>query len=361
MKRLWLISMFISLWFAAMAETPDSIFSSCISEQKKPNFFKWAGGVVDDISTFLNDCDTNYVTPQKYLFSSQLELSYFHDYYRMRSSRSGDSHEMVLQSGNPLSLGIYAYWGPFGIGHSWNLEDIGKSSWGNSENGYRNSFMLNTARIIGEFYTFSSGKSAKFTRITNIDLEDKNREFRGLKSKCYGIDAQYIFNNKRYSWPAAFGENAVQKKAAGSWKAGVSYCRMNITFNPADIDPDIRQQIDTTLFFNRVKYTDYAINFGYSYNWPFKRNCLLAVSAIPSLGFRRSEIRTDYSRQILDNISTDLFFRASLFWNNTKYFSGIVVDIHTYSYREKKFSMTNSYGTIKYILGLNFIKKSQYR
>ncbi len=345
---------------ASVVEAPTApVVEASASTSKSP--LKWISNTFSHISSFLMDCDTSYIIPQKYEFSTQMELSYFHDYYRMRSSRSGDDNEMVLQSGNPLSLGIYAYWGPFGIGHSWNVEDIGKSKSKNNVNGYRNSFVLNTARIIGEVYTFGSGKSAKFTRVTGIDLEGKNRSFGGLKSECFGVDAQYIFNHSRYSWPAAFGENAVQKKAAGSFKAGVSYCRMNISFDPDGISPDIAAEIDTTLFFNHVKYTDYAVNFGYSYNWPFARNCLLAVSAIPSIGYRRSEINTNYSKQVLDNISTDLFLRASLFWNNTKYFSGLVLDIHTYSYREKKFSLTNSYGTVKFILGFNFLKKAKYR
>ena len=370
----FIISFLIVPTVTAIAATPDSLSfdnqqatptdSATITTHKESKIlkpFKWAVGVMDVISDYLMGCDTSYITPQKYEFSTQMELSYFHDYYRMRSSRSGDDSEMVLQSGNPLSLGIYAYWGPFGIGHSWNVEDIGKSKSKSNVNGYRNSFVLNTARIIGEVYTFGSGKSAKFTRISGIDLEGKDRSFGGLKSECFGVDAQYIFNHSRYSWPAAFGENAVQKKAAGSFKAGISYCRMNISFDPDEISTDIAADIDTTLFFDHVKYTDYAINFGYSYNWPFAHNCLLAVSAIPSIGYRRSEINTNYSKQVLDNISTDLFLRASLFWNNTKYFSGLVLDIHTYSYREKKFSLTNSYGTVKYILGFNFLKKAKYR
>ena len=197
---------------------------------------------------------------------------------------------------------------------------------------------------------------------SDIDLEGQDRTFTGLSSKCFGIDAQYIFNHRRYSWPAAFGENAVQRKSQGSWKLGFSYNHVTVTFNRNELSPYIAERIDTTLLFNKVSYKDYAISIGYGYNWAFRRNCILAVSVLPSIGYRQSDI-TEYNedKAVLRRISTDVFFRTSLFWNNTKYFTGFVVDLHTYAYRERKFSLTNAYGTVKYIVGFDFLKKKQYK
>lgn len=314
----------------------------------------------DAVTNFFMGCDTNYVTPQKYEFTTQAELSYWHDFYRLSSSESGKS--MTLQSGNSLVLGGYIYWSIFGYGHSVNLGDIGKPQGETNGTGHRNSFVLNTARIIAEIYTFKSGKSARFTSISDIDLEGQDRTFTGLSSKCFGIDAQYIFNHRRYSWPAAFGENAVQRKSQGSWKLGFSYNHVTVTFNRNELSPYIAERIDTTLLFNKVSYKDYAISIGYGYNWAFRRNCILAVSILPSIGYRQSDITEhNLDKAVLRNISTDVFFRTSLFWNNTKYFTGIVVDLHTYAYRERKFSLTNAYGTVKYIVGFDFLKKKQYK
>lgn len=316
----------------------------------------------DAVTNFFMGCDTNYVTPQKYEFTAQAELSYFHDYYRMSSSETGSTHNMVLQSGNPLVLGGYLYWSIFGYGHSVNVSEIGHSKGRSNGTGYRNSFVLNTARIVAEIYNFKSGKSAKFTDITNVDLSGQDRTFTGLNSRCEGIDAQYIFNHRRYSWPAAFGENAVQRRSQGSWKVGFSYSHTTIDFDSKALNPYIAARIDSTLLFNHVSYRDYALSIGYGYNWAFTRNCILAVSILPSIGYRRSDITgQDLDRDILRRISTDVFFRTSLFWNNTKYFTGVVVDVHTYAYRQRKFSLTNSYGTVKFIVGFNFLKKGIYK
>lgn len=333
-----------------------------IVRTKKKPFYSYIFDAADAVTNFFMGCDTNYVTPQLYEFTAQAELSYIHDYYRMNSNQSGQATHMTIQSGNPLVLGGYVYWSILGYGHSINLEDIGRHKGKTNATGRRNSFVLNTARIIAEIYTFRSGKSAEFTSISNIDLKGHDRKFTGLNSKCVGIDAQYIFNHKKYSWPAAFGENAVQRKSAGSWKLGFAYNHMNITFNSEELSDYIASQIDTTLLFNKVSYKDYAVSVGYGYNCVLRKNCLLAVSILPSIGYRQSDITDEQmDKDILRKISTDVFFRTSLFWNNTKYFSGIVVDLHTYAYRQKRFGLTNSYGTIKYILGFNFLKKKQYK
>ena len=314
----------------------------------------------DHVTDFFMGCDTSYVTPQLYEFTAQAEMSYWHDYYRMSSTETGELTHMTLQSGNPLIVGGYVYWSILGYGYSSSIDGLGTAR-GSSMTNFRNSFTLNTARIVAEMYTFKSAESAEFTSITGIPLDKEDREFKGLQSRCFGVNAQYIFNNRRYSWPAAFGENAVQRRSQGSWKLGFSYNKILVNFNSDLLTPHVAQNIDSTLLFNRVSYKDYAVSLGYGYNWAFRRNCILAVSVIPSLGYRQTDIKADDDHSVLRRVSTDVFFRTSLFWNNTKYFTGIVLDLHTYSYRQKKFGLTNTYGTVKYILGFNFLKKGKYK
>ena len=338
----------------------DSIKADGLQTKNKTSIFKRLSNGIDVITDFFMGCDTNYVTPQLYEFTGEIELSYWHDYYRMTSKSTRNS--MTIQSGNPLIVGGYIYWSIFGYGHSINIEDIGKPRGKTNGTGRRNSFSLNTSRFFAEMYTFNSGKSAKITNITDYDLKDKDNSFKGLNSKCIGLNAEYIFNHKKYSWPAAFGENAVQRKSCGSWKLGISYNHQKITLNRDELPDYLKPTIDTTMLFNRIDYKDYAISFGYAYNWVFKKNCLLALSVSPSIGYRKSNITTEArTNSILRNLSTDLVTRASLFWNNTKYFTGLVFEMHTYSYRERNFGLTNSYGTLKLIMGLNFLKKSRYK
>ena len=313
--------------------------------------------VVDGVSHFFMGCDTNYVTPQKYYLTAQAELSYWHDYYFMRSSETGNS--MVIQSDPSAILGGYVYYSILGYGMVWNLNDLGIPAGKTNGTSLRQTFMIHTAKIFAEYYMFNSGKGAEIRSVSGVNLREQDRTFRGLDSWCNGVSAVYMFNNRHFSWPAAFGENAVQRKSCGSWSVGFQYNRQRVSFDADELPAFLVETIDSTLLFRHVDYNDYNISVGYSYNWVLGRNVLFAASLIPSLGYRHSNITEAQSERhsILNNLSTDLNLRMSLFWNNTKYFTGVILETHTYSYRRDKFGLTNTYGTLKYVLGLNFWKK----
>ena len=329
---------------------------------KKPkrNFFQSIGKGIEKFSEFMMGCDTSYITPQLYEFTAQLELSNWHDFYHMRSSVTKNS--MDIQSHYSTILGGYIYWSIFGYGYQINLSDVGVRTGENNGTGLRQTFVINTGRFLAEYYTFNSGKTAKITHVSGMDLSGMDTRFTGLNSWCTSLTIDYIFNHRHYSWPAAFGENAVQRKSCGSFKMGFSYNHQRITLNRSELPTEMASKMDTTLLFNNVEYTDFAISLGYGYNWVPKRNCLVAISLLPAIGYRKSKIEESKSKKFtLDNISTDLVTRMSIFWNNTRNFAGVVAEIHTYSYREKSFGLTNNYGSLKFICGMNFLKKSQYR
>lgn len=305
------------------------------------------------------DCDTNYVTPQKYQFTTQAELSYWHDFYHMRSSATNNN--MIIESDPSFVFGGYVYYSILGYGMSWNLKDIGKPKGSRNGTSRRQSFSINTAKIFAELYTFNSGKGAKITHVTDVDMRGKDNSFSGLDSRCMGLQAFYIFNNKHFSWPAAYGENAVQKRSCGTLNLGFAYNRQSTTFNKDEL-PAHLHDIDSTLMFSKVDYTDYSISIGYAYNCVLAKNVLFAFNIQPAIGYRRSNItEANNEHDILQNISTDVNIRSSVFWNNTKFFGGVILDIHTYAYRQKVLGLTNTYGTLKFIYGLNFLKKPKSR
>lgn len=332
----------------------DSINHLKVSNGKRPPLLK---RLMSGVENFFMGCDTTYVTPQKYNITAQMELSYWHDYYFMRSSLTGNS--MVISSDPSAILGGYVYYSIFGYGASWNLNDIGIKAGKTNGTSLRQSFVIHTAKIFAEYYTFNSGKGAEIRSISGMNLNGREREFRGLSSRCNGFSAVYMFNNRHFSWPAAFGANAVQRKSCGSWSVGFQYNHQDISFNKEELPDYIHQDIDSTLLFKKVNYHDYSVSFGYNYNCVIGRNVLFAISLIPGVGYRRSNIAEEQkeNNSILNDIATDLNLRMSLFWNNTKIFNGLIFEAHTYDYRKDKFGLTNTYGTLKYMLGFNFWRK----
>ena len=344
-----------SLRIAGTIGGDHTLDSVVVTEQRKrPSL---PARIMSGVENFFMGCDTNYVTPQQYNLTTQMEVSYWHDYYFLRSSQTDKT--MVIQSDPSVILGGYVYYSIFGYGAVWNLNDIGIKAGKTNGTSLRQTFVIHTAKIFAEFYIFNSGKGAEIRSVSGIDTKGKDRTFHGLDSRCNGFNAMYMFNNRHFSWPAAFGANAVQRKSCGSWSVGFQYNHQNITFDKDELPDYMKEKIDSTLLFTRVNYHDYSVSAGYNYNWVLGRNILFAISVIPNIGYRRSNITEaiDFKHLTLNNLSTDLNLRMSLFWNNTRMFSGLILEAHTYDYRKDKFGLTNTYGTLKYLLGVNFWKK----
>ncbi len=312
--------------------------------------------LLDKVSNFFMRCDTNYVTPNKYQFTAQAEVSYWHDFYHLQSSETKST--MTIQSDPSMVVGGFLYYSILGYGLMYNVNELGIKNGDTNGTSRRQTFNVHTAKFFAEYYTFQSGKGAKITHVTGMELTGKDRSFKGLDSKCNGFNAVYMFNNKHFSWPAAFGESSVQRRSCGSWSLGFQYNHQDIHFNDKELPDYMINHIDSTLLFNRVDYHDYSISIGYNYNCVLGRNCLFAFSIMPNIGYRRSNItEAQNSHSILNNLSTDVNFRSSMMWNSGKYFTGLILELHTYSYRKDKFGLTNTYGTLKYVMGLNFLRK----
>ena len=357
--QMTIIALMVCVAMAAQTEDvcmDDSLMLDSVevtAQKKRPLIAR----AIDGVTNFFMGCDTNYVTPQKYNITAQMELSYWHDYYFMRSSQT--SNTMIIQSDPSVILGGFVYYSIFGYGAVWNLNDIGIKAGKTNGTSLRQTIVLHTAKIFAEYYTFNSGKGAEIRSVSGINIKGRERAFHGLDSRCNGFNIMYFFNNRHFSWPAAFGANAVQRKSCGSFSLGFQYNHQDITFDKDELPDYIKADIDSTLLFSRVNYEDYSISVGYNYNCVLGRNVLFAASITPNVGYRRSSITEsiDFKHLTLNNLSTDINLRLSLFWNNTRMFSGLIAEAHTYSYRKNQFGLTNTYGTIKYLLGVNFWRK----
>ena len=96
----------------------------------------------------------------------------------------------------------------------------------------------------------------------------------GLKTRLLTITGCYVFNHKRFSFPAALSQTYIQKRSAGSWLAGFSY--QGGTFKSTDDAPDAMPK-------TRIHVGYFGIGGGYGYNFVLHRKWLLHLSAMPTI------------------------------------------------------------------------------
>ncbi|MGQ8335746.1 DUF4421 family protein [Sunxiuqinia sp. A32] len=107
---------------------------------------------------------------------------------------------------------------------------------------------------------------------------------RDMLTRNYGANFNYVFNNSRFSYKAAFKQNELQKKSAGSVIAGVGLFLLNVDADSAFVP----REIDEKYFANwraLKTFQSYSLsaNVGYAYslvpapNWIFTGSCKLGV------------------------------------------------------------------------------------
>lgn len=322
------------------------------------------GRKIRKVGKEFNAVDTTFISPNLYNLAFMLEHSSWYEYYRLGSNSNNGEQSISFSPNANFKLGVYFGWRWIFLGYSFDVKDI----FGGHKNKAKKTEMalnLYSSKFGVDLYWRKTGSDFKIRSYNGFQLNTptKNMDFNGFQSKIKGFNAYWIFNYKRFSYPAAYSQSTNQRKSAGSLMAGFSYSQHNISFDYDKLPTEMRDQLHNALLFKKVKYSDYSLCLGYGYNWVFAKNWVSNLSLLPAIAYKKSKINDTpqpHTHWIKD-INFDLITRASIVYNNSKYFAGAALVMHTYDYRKEDFSLTNTFGTLRVYVGLNFWKKKEYR
>ncbi len=334
--------------------------------EKKPNFIKRF------IDSFDRQ-DENYIEPQHYIFTVMAQSTYSYDRYTLRSAEPSVQRVTFVPDGT-LKVGPYFGWRWVFGGYTFSLthSDFSKKKTEMELNLYTSRFGIDA------FYR-RTGVDYKLHDVSlgeGIDTEPlEGLMFDGVKAGITGVNLYYIFNDRRFSYPAAFAQSTCQKISCGSWLAGISYANNTLEFDYERMQdilgrylPPEEARIDSALMISSLHYHDIDLTGGYAYNWVFARNWLFCASGQVGVGYKYSS--GDASNTVIDprftdfsfyNINLNLVGRFAVVFNNTRWYAGISTIVHSNTYRESRFSANNIYGNVSMYVGYNFGLKKRYR
>lgn len=313
--------------------------------------------------------DTNYVEPQKYNFTVMLQNTNTYEMYSLRS-HSGQTVRFAPEPS--VKVGPYVGWRWFFLGYTLDLRHV----FGGGSAKKEIDLSLYAAQVgIDLFYRVTGNNY----HVLSVDFGDdvNNRamrrvDFDGFDASIRGFNCYYVFNHKRFSYPAAFSQSTVQRRSAGSALLGFGYMRQKIHVDwdafrrlaASRLGSDVVDtRIDSSLLSARVRYTDVSLSGGYAYNWVFARNWLLAASLSVGLSYKRAEsdVTHSHSFSLRDfnnaHLNVDGIGRFGLVYNNMKWYAGASAVFHTYNYHEKQFSTNTLFGNVNLYIGFNFGRK----
>ena len=144
---------------------------------------------------------------------------------------------------------------------------------------------LNPAKLMGKYHDYELNLNC-YGRRFGFDVAYQDaKNFKGwydqkgmgritlpdgiLSVKTLNVNAFYVFNNRRFSYPAAFSQSYIQRRSAGSFLLAASGQGQN-----AKVDGE--QMI-------KFKMTNIGLGAGYGYNFVPGKGWLLHISALPTL------------------------------------------------------------------------------
>lgn len=339
--------------------------------KKKPFFSRVATTVNNFIEAF-NDYDTTYIEPNHYNFTAMMQGTQSMERYRLKND---DGKSVQLGPDLNPRIGPYFGWRWLFLGYTFDIKNISFSS--NSTRRDINLSLYTALFGIDLFYketgTHYKVKSIDLGRSVNVD-DMMNAHFDGINVGIKGFNLYYIFNHRKFSYPAAYSQSTQQKRSAGSMIAGIGYTTHNLKYDHTrmdsllsnySVDPSV---LDSTMRVKSVKYRDLNFSIGYSYNWVFAKNFLFNASLSAALAvdratkeYERDTKRRWYERLLfsVDDLNIDGIGRFALLYNNGKWFAGSSFILHTYTYRGEGFSTMNMFSDLNFYVGFNFSKRKK--
>ena len=314
-----------------------------------------------------NDIDTNYIEPQRYNFTTMLQNTNTYEVYRIASDK-GQSITFAPEAN--IRIGPYFGWRWIFLGYTVDITHLLQKS--NDKRRQEYDLSLYSSMLGIDIYYRRTGNDYKIRQLylgegVNTD-PIRGTGYDGLTSSIRGFNLYYIFNHRRFSYPAAFSQSTIQRRSAGSPLLGIGYTRHTLEVNWKELADLVscrlgnHVKVDSTLMFDKIKYTDISVSGGYAYNWVFAHNWLLASSLSVALAYKQSSgdlphERFSFSDFKFSNINIDGIGRFGLVWNNSKWYAGMSMIFHAYNYRRSNFSTNNFFGSVNLYVGFNFGKR----
>lgn len=357
-------------------------------------FFHRLGKTFTNFFREFSNINEKYIEPQHYNYTVMLQNTNTYEVYTLY----GEEGQRISFAPDPSwRLGPYLGWRWVFLGYTVDLKHINMKSDHSSKKEFNLSLYSSLLGV--DLFWRQTGNDYHIQRMSLGD--DVNTDalrkvsFDGFKGSIKGLNLYYIFNHRKFSYPAAYSQSTKQKLSAGSWMVGLGYTQhqLEVDWDKLSniVDERLNQKsrnqqnqksrtqlhqegeiqteakIDSSLMFSKVRYSDYSATVGYGYNWVFAKNWLFNASLSVGLAYNHS--RSDDPEQDkfnlknfnFKNFNIDGVGRFGVVWNNDKWYAGISSVIHSYNYHKDHFSTNNSFGSLNIYVGVNFGKKREYK
>ncbi len=312
--------------------------------------------------------EDEYIEPQHYEWSVMLQAT--RNFEEFILSSNGQS--IMFSPDQRIKVGPYFGWRWFFLGWTFDLKNLSLFSHTDKR---EIDFSIYSSQVGVDMFYRRTGSDYQLRQVRmgyGIDgTRFEDTPFSGIAVGITGVNAYYIFNHGRFSYPAAFSQSTCQKISCGSWMAGAGFYKNTLDLDFEQLRSLLEDKLgaaeavklDSGLMFNRIAYYDYSISGGYAYNWVFAKNWLFCASGQAAVAYKtgHGDTADDYDGFSIKKVNLDGIGRFALVYNNTRWYAGASAVLRTNNYRTERFTANNIFGSFNTYVGYNFGLKKRYR
>lgn len=236
--------------------------------------------------------------------------------------------EFSYRTNNPINLGLGITWKDFTLSFGYGFDFFR-----NKNKGKTNSLEFQHHWYGRKFmYDFFLQQHKGFYN----DRRNKDKSYTlypDIKTNLYGGSLHYVFNNKKFSYKAAFNQTEKQLKSAGSLLVGISLYYSKVV-------------TDTTVLFERMAKNNenlqFGISGGYAYTWVINKHWFATGAA--SMGISMGNNQPKYFFKEKMEVYPSVNGRFALGYNANSWSLGassLFNVVYLYYDREESLSMNN--------------------
>ncbi len=299
------------------------------SQQESKNIFRKVLNYIDKIADNRNvSTDTLYVArptlPWTVRLRYDMKGNYFETHY---NSEAGVKSDFYMENNLNTSFGVSANYRGLSVALSINPQKIAKKTRDTefNFNYYNNRFGIDLGYADVKHFK----ASVNYEDLWKSDKYKDNLD--GTTLNAVTINAYYVFNGRKFSYPAAFSHAWIQRKSAGSFIVGASFYSGNLHTDINKTPIEVLKKWPSIVEHFTMK--NISIGAGYAYNYVPNRHWLIHVSLQPGImlwknynynlidtkTFKKSE-NFEVPRRFFDT-SVTARLGATYSWN--KYFIGL--------------------------------------
>lgn len=225
--------------------------------------------------------DTNYLQRSPERLRLKLRVNASGSNLIIRGATNANSYKMTLEAQNKYTVSLSGSYRGLSLGVA-----VNPTHWAGKNKDYE--FNMNAyGNRFGADVIFQSTNTFKGT-ITTSDTRI-NVPVGVVRQNMLYLNTYYVFNSRRFSYPAAFSQSWIQLRSCGSWMAGASFMGGNLRTKHYDT---IGNE------YSRWSIAIVGMGAGYGYNWVVKRHWVIHLSTLPQLVvFSKCSMKADDLRK----------------------------------------------------------------